>query len=455
MRNGKKVIGICTAELEQTFHAKLLERVMKELMDRENDVLVFSLDSDMYNHTDSDEGDAAIFELPNYDIIDVILIFSMTIRSPEDVREIANRAKSEDIPVVLVDMEIEGCYNVIYNTEDAFERVVRHVIEYHGVREINFLAGIEGDEFSEQRLNVFKRVLDDNDIPFEEERVGYGGFWEGPTFEVMKDFMHPSKVPPEAIICSNDSMAVAVCDYLAEMDVMVPDEILVTGIDGIDEGKLHSPGITTAVRDEVNDAKKIADLVHSILLGERATKHMELGYHMQLSQSCGCQKHHLFDKTRLLRTLNTELALRIADIRRYERLMGVILKKKMLDDEVFDSVAELLPEDSFICINDDLEVGKKDNNKHRRRKNPFTEKLKAVVKIGGKIERGSCSLRNMVPEQGKDMGDAAVIFMPIHFEERVVGYLGIWRSDLSEFNRVSHLHFLKSLDNSLAYKLSE
>ena len=259
MHIGRKVVGICTAELEQPFHAKLVQRVMKELTDREYYVLVFSSDSDLYRQSESDEGDASIYDLPNYDIVDAVLIFSMTIRSSKNIMEIVNGAKSKGIPVISVSKEIEGCYNVVYNMDDAFER----------------------------RLNIFKSVLDDNDILFEEERVGYGGFWEGPTYEVMKEFMHPSKVPPEAIICSNDSMAVAVCDYLAEMDVQVPEEILVTGIDGIDEGKLHSPGITTAVRDEVNDAKKIAELIQEILLGQTASHHLELGYHMQLSQSCG------------------------------------------------------------------------------------------------------------------------------------------------------------------------
>ena len=72
--------------------------------------------------------------------------------------------------------------------------MVRHVVEYHGMKEINFISGIEGDEISEQRLNIFKEVLDDNDILFEEDRIGYGEFWEGPTFKVMDEFMHPSKV---------------------------------------------------------------------------------------------------------------------------------------------------------------------------------------------------------------------------------------------------------------------
>ena len=248
----------------------------------------------------------------------------------------------------------------------------------------------------------------DNDIPFEEERVGYGEFWEGPTFKVMKKFMNPMKIPPEAIICSNDSMAVAVCDYLAEMDVQVPEDILVTGIDGIDEGKLHYPGITTAVRDEVYDAKKIVELIQGIFSGEKVVHHLELGYHMQLSQSCGCQKHHLFDQVGLLRKLNTEKALRIADIRRYADMEGLILKQESLE-AYLDVVAELMPDNSFICVNNDLKAGQKDNS-HRRVTSPFTDKLTALVKINGKVAGDDCFLEKIIPEQGKNMARRILSF---------------------------------------------
>lgn len=454
MHKDRNVIGICTAELERPFHAKLVERVIKELTERGNYVLVFSSDSDLFGQTKSDEGDASIYDLPNYEIVDVMLIFSMSIRSSQYIMEIVHRAQDANIPVVSVDMEIPGCYNVVYNTEDAFERLVRHIVEYHNVKEINFMAGIEGDEISEQRLDIYKKVLDENDIPYEEDRVAYGNFWEGPTNVAMQKFIHPSKVPPEAIICSNDAMAIAVCDYLSEKNIKVPEEILVTGLDGIDEGKLHFPAITTAVRDEVNDAKKIAEMAHELALGRSVPQHLELGYHMQLSQSCGCQKHHLFDQGKLIRKLNTELALRTADIRRYADMEGVLLEKESLED-ILDVVVDLLPENSFICINDDLEVGQ-GNHRHRHNDNPFTGKLKALVKIDGKASQCDCFRAKMIPELGKDMAqEKPVILLPLHYEAEVVGYLGIWQDSLSQINMISMLHFLRGLDHSLAYILSK
>ena len=223
MYKGKKAIGVCTAELDEKYRTKLLGYVLKELIKRGDYVFVFGTDSDMFLMNDSDYGDASIFELINYDLLDGIVLFSDTVKQGSFIDDIVHQANGHEVPVVSVGKEIGGCYNVVYDSEAAFEVIVRHVVEYHEAREVNFISGPQGNEIADRRLEIYKRVLDENGIPFEECRVGYGDFWVDPTVEVMDEFMEPTRVPPEAIICANDSMAVAVCDYLNERDICVPD----------------------------------------------------------------------------------------------------------------------------------------------------------------------------------------------------------------------------------------
>ena len=59
--------------------------------------------------------------------------------------------------------------------------MVRHVVEEHGARRVNMLAGFESHALSEDRVMVYRKVLEENGIAFEEERVGYGQFWEVPA----------------------------------------------------------------------------------------------------------------------------------------------------------------------------------------------------------------------------------------------------------------------------------
>ena len=60
--------------------------------------------------------------------------------------------------------------------------------------------------FSEERLGIFRKVLTENNIPIEEDRIDYGGFWEGPTTAVMDKFLSSGK-PIDCIISANDLMA--------------------------------------------------------------------------------------------------------------------------------------------------------------------------------------------------------------------------------------------------------
>lgn len=455
MYKGKKVIGICSTGLDEKFHMKMIKRLFRELFNQDYCVIVFGMCSDLYFYSNSDRGEVAIFDLINYELLDGIIIFPETIKHNSVVENIVERAEDAGVFVVSVGKELKKCYNVLYDTASSFEKLVRHVIEYHGLKEVNFMAGIAGNEVSDNRLEIYKEVLEDNDIFFEEERVGYGEFWEGPTYKVMERFMDPAKVPPEAIICANDSMAIAVCDYLKEHNVKVPEDIIVTGIDGIDEGMKHAPGITTCVRDEVNDAKKIVELVNDLIEGKSLPNIMELSYHMQLSQSCGCQESYLFDPASLLTELNTVIAEKKADIKSNASMCEDFLK--CADKESFkELLAKYLPDNSFLCINSDLAIDEKTANNHYRGNNAFTTTMNSVIRNQGNVTYIECESKNMLPDLERFIEhDKPVILLPVHFSDKVIGYMGIWIDRDKKVDMERELHFLLSFNNSAGLILSQ
>ena len=52
---------------------------------------------------------------------------------------------------------------------------------------------------------------------------------------------------PDAIVCANDYMAMAVIDELYKRNLSVPQDVIVTGYDGSKSGMIYSPSVTTAV----------------------------------------------------------------------------------------------------------------------------------------------------------------------------------------------------------------
>lgn len=455
MYQGKKVIGICSAYLDERFHMRMVNRLFHELFYRDYRVVVFGFGVDMYFYNNAVEGEMAICDLINYDILDGLIVFPETIKQESVLDSIIADATGAGVFVVSIGRECEGCYNVVYDTDSSFEKLVRHVIEYHNLKEVNFIAGYEENEVSERRLQIYKKVLEENNILFEEDRVGYGDFWEGPTRKVMENFMKPSKVPPEAIICANDSMAIAACDYLKEHQFRVPEDIIVTGIDGIEEGVKHSPGITTCVRDEVNDAKKIADMISELLEDEMVEDTLELSYHIQLSQSCGCQENYLFDSAMLVAELSTNVATNKADVRYYSQMSEDFLCCEDMD--AFEElVSNYLSENSFLCINSDLSVEGEEENDHYSGSNAFTDDMNVIVKDQGDIRYMECSSKMVIPEIDKFIEHARpVIILPVHFSNKVVGYFGTWYKVGEKLDTPRILHFLFQFNNSAGVRLKK
>lgn len=451
MYKGRRMVAICTAELDQKFKTRLLERVIRELNNREYYVIVFGSDSDMYRLNESDIADASVFDLVHFDLVDLVILFSETIKQQSISNHIVKRAHKAGVPVISVERELEDCFNVIYDTETAFEKMVRHIVEYHGLKEVNFISGTKGNEVADRRLEIYRDVLEDNDMLFEESRVGYGDFWFGPTRQVMEQFIQPNKMMPEAIICANDSMAVTVCDFLRERNIKVPEEILVGGIDGIDEGIKHTPSITTCVRDDVRDAKTIVSLVEDLLDGKTIPATTILEYRMQLAQSCGCQGKHLFDSDAVIQSLKFETEAYHADIRTLSEMQEALFQCE--DDTGFWKILEqYMPDNSFVCINSNLDVAEP----APRSTEDFTEELRAIVKLDGKVSKSKAFRKNVVPEAGKDVPyDKSVIILPIHFWDRVVGYMGVWYEPGSKLELVRLIHFLLSLDQSGGKRLSD
>ncbi|WP_244632030.1 substrate-binding domain-containing protein [Microbacterium sp. Se63.02b] len=62
---------------------------------------------------------------------------------------------------------------------------------------------------------------------------------------------------PTAVVAANDQMALGVLDVFRDAGIGVPDEVLVTGFDGIDAAALAHPPLTT-VRQPMIDLGRAA-----------------------------------------------------------------------------------------------------------------------------------------------------------------------------------------------------
>ncbi|WP_405063169.1 LacI family transcriptional regulator [Kribbella sp. NBC_01505] len=93
--------------------------------------------------------------------------------------------------------------------------------------------------------------------------------------------------PPDAVFCFNDLLALGALRTLSKAGLSVPDDVAVVGFDDIEDGRYHSPSLTTISPDK----EWLADQTVALLLeriggsGEAARRNLTVPYTLEIRES--------------------------------------------------------------------------------------------------------------------------------------------------------------------------
>ena len=217
-----------------------------------------------------------------------------------------------------------------------FEMLTRHIVEEHKISKIHFLAGDKGNPYSEQRIDALKKVLEENNIPFDESMISYCSFCYE-LAEMAVNRLIDSNNIPDAVICANDIMAMAALGVFAKRGIKIPDDVIVTGYDGISEIKYTAPRITSVNCNFSTMAEKLAELLPDIIEGGLKNRSFAVSPELILSESCGCSSHDPINAAEYLNLLNDRLY-------RYQTESTELaeLSAKMQISDSFEQISALL-----------------------------------------------------------------------------------------------------------------
>ena len=233
------------------------------------------------------QGEKDIFSLPDYDEFSGIIVAGDSFSIDEAIGNVLETLREKvKCPIVSLQQRMAGANNLLVDNMLSMGGMIRHLIECHGVKDIAFMTGRKGHPDAEERLVAFYQIMEEYHLPVSEHRVYYGDFWKNEGKAACDWFMEEGKCP-DAIVCANDYMAMAVIDELYKRNLSVPQDVIVTGYDGIKSGMIYSPSVTTVRVDFTDMAKKAVTLIDKHQ-NDPSVEDIYVTAELKARESCGC-----------------------------------------------------------------------------------------------------------------------------------------------------------------------
>lgn len=175
-----------------------------------------------------------------------------------------------------------------YDDYDDFGKIVEHLIEVHGYRKIYCLTGPEDSLQAQTRLRAWQDMMGQNGLYYDETYYTYSTFWVDSAIDFANRLISGELSMPEAVVCGNDVMAMALIKSLQANGIRVPDDVAVTGYDGFPFAANVDVMLTTYVRNHFQLGADAVRRLYRNMTGLLCSKvhHPESGF--LIGNSCGC-----------------------------------------------------------------------------------------------------------------------------------------------------------------------
>ncbi len=395
-----------------------------------------------------DEGDIVPFKIPDLRDFDGAILLSTSF--PAGYKErIDGILLDSGIPVINLGGLDERFYSIINDEKKSLKAIIDHIIEKHGCRDIYHIAGKPMYEFTHLRVEGVKEAVTAHGLPFSEDRVYYGTLWRDcgvPAVDyILEQCKKDGREYPDAIVCANDYMAVGAIDALRDKGIRVPEDVIVTGYDGVDVAYLGYPSVTTAVQPFYEAGCESISVLERLWDGEKLDHIITVYGRPSINQSCGCvsmDKNNVeairqvysnrMGKMEYQSQSMTNMILEMSSAKDIEECYKAIEKNAMTDTGFKDFLLCMAPNwDKQIVIDDDSVI------KH--------EKMTVVAGFRGDkpVTRQSFDVKDILPADMLEDPNPYYIFS-LHHLQYYMGYI-IVSPTLDDYNQLIMKSWLVNL----------
>ena len=426
----RKKIAILIAQPEESNQTRFLKGFVERAFKYDLDVCVFSMFQKYQNSPAREMGDSSIFELIDYPTFDAFVVAIDTIQTPGVDQRIEQRLRDHFTgPVIFLDKEVEGFRSLFLDNINPIKKIISHLIEVHGYKDIAFLTGKSWHEHSQLRLQGYKDAMEEHGLKVNKERIFYGDFWYFSGESVAERLCKSTRGLPEVLACANDCMAIGAAKYLVSKGYKIPDDIAVVGYDTNDEGQ-HAPVPLTSAPIPMNDfGKYCADSIKALLDGGELSEFVS-DVDLFIGSSCGCHNESIKPTFDIRPDWDTEMSQgRVNNA--YNHMNEDMLLQSTFNgiiNTIFTNTYQIRPFHSLnICLNEDWTTERSE----------FTDRMLHLIQCGSEGSNSDnlnflryYDKKDILSEIHEDFYKPRVFyFYPMHFENMCFGFTSVCYTD--------------------------
>lgn len=427
----RKNIAVIMTALDTDNQAEVLKGI--ELCAKSNgcNVAVFAWFSGNIEIGSHNLGEMNITRLPDLNLFDGIILFGDAFHVEDNKEKLEQMLEKVTCPIVTIGCRYKNAPAVWADNYAGMRGLLEYLVKERGMRKLHFVKGIEGNVDAEARYKAYLDVLQENHIPVEEERITHGDFYVIGGEKAARDVLESSLPFPEVIVCSNDTMAITVCDILAKKGYRVPEDVLITGYDYTYECRVYYPQIISVKVNAFEMGEQACGNLLRIIYGEQPEKDfwvsdkviLDTGREQRECQGSIAQKEMVSDSIRRVM---------IHHLINFEKNIAETVGFDSWKNIVQDFVKQVNPGEFYCCVNKGFinNVFRNATVEQETRSSAewlaYTEDVGPVIsfKDGVFFEKEPFPSKYALDTLFEENGEPKLyIFSPLHYLDRNYGYL--------------------------------
>ena len=423
----RKRIAVLMASIDREYQQNFAAGLAAAGLQYGIDVCIFNSQGHMnIEFSTSDAGESVIYDLPNLKDFDGIISMPATMGNDITLKKLYDvLGQTRGKPHISIDVPQEDAVTVAFDDQGSVEELTEHLINKHGARKFAYISGPLDSEVAVKRLDACRDTLKKHGLTLNDKLIFDGQWTRIGGQNAVEKLLDMGGDLPDAIMCGNDDMALSVIEYLFGHGIRVPDDIMVTGFDALQEAVMR--GLTTINRPIDQSARKAIEILSAWMNGaEPQEKEVILSTELIFGGSCGCVQD-LVQINAALYALVSKKWNNEENLTRISMLFGTmagINSEAEAHEKFRDFITTLDIGEFFVCT--DPAICRETATTETNLSFPPEMLLLFGVRKGKTYDSVMLPTNDLVPVLQQERDEpVCLVFCPLYYRDRSLGYVAM------------------------------